>query len=276
MAIAVFTLLVTHASPNPAVNLSNNSSRTCSSWMADLMSSCGSQPVVDESSVICYPRIGSRMSTVALLSDTQIMTIWEWCSDAYLQHGFKIRFPSTTDPKKTYQWRFVKAIAEKFVEWQFDQETAKKFIKIAVGQAKVRGVLKKGLAALHQSNMLKICYDILTNEQNEYSHILKSLESMKMWFDARMGNNPLGKLLERQAGALPNIIIWYQGSQLSDHFITLSKSCHKALMRLQHDQMESRLLPTPTSLYLLKAEFLADANNLKETSRIFGDDWRSI
>lgn len=220
-----------------------------------------------------HPRIELTMSTT-LLSDTQIMTIWQWCSAAYLQHGFKIKFPTSTDPRKTYQWRFVRSIAEKFVEWEFDEATAKKFIKIAVGQAKVRGVLKKGLAALHQSNMLNICYDILTNEKNEYDSILSTLEKMKEWFDRNVGILPIKKLLERQSGALPNIIIWYQGSQLSDHFLALSKSCHKAVMSLQHDQMEARLLPSPTSLYLLKAEFLADSNNASVTSRIFGDDWR--
>ncbi len=214
------------------------------------------------------------MSTT-LLSDTRIMSIWEWCSDAYLQHGFKIKFPTATSPQKTYQWRFVKSIAEKFNEWEFDDETAKKFIKIAVGQAKVRGVLKKGLAALHQSNMLKVCYELLTSELNENSNIINSLSAMKKWFDANIGPDPLERLLYRtNYGALPIIIVWYQGSNLSAHFIAMSKVCSKALMRCQQDALEARLLPSPAAIYLLRAEFLSDIRNVEIVSRIFGDDWR--
>jgi hypothetical protein len=212
---------------------------------------------------------------IAFLSDTRIRVIWDWCSDAYLQHGFKIKLPQANDIRKTYQWRFVKAIAEKFNEWNFDDDTAIRFIRIAVAQAKLRGVLKKGLAALHQTNMLNICYDILNNEKNENDNIIASLNMQKTWYDNHIGNDPLATLLHRSGhGALPTLIIWYQASRISDHFIALSRPCYKALLRLQGDVMESRMLPAPTSLYLLRNTFFSDTNNVCVSQSIFGDDWR--
>ena len=203
------------------------------------------------------------------------MTIWQWCSDAYLQHGYKIRFPENTDPVKTYQWRFVKSIADKFNEWEFDEATMKKFIKIAVSQAKLKGVLKKGLAALHQSNMLNICYDILTSEKNANDSILSTLEPIKKWYDSQVGSDPLRTLLQRNGyDTMSNIVTWYQAKRLTDHFIALSKTCIKAVMRLQNDQVEARLLPTPVSLYLLRSEFLSDLGNVSASQAIFGNDWR--
>lgn len=215
--------------------------------------------------------------SIVLPSDTRIKTIWEWCSDAYLQHGFKIKFPQAGDIRKTYQWRFVKSIAEKFAEWNFDDETAKKFIRIAVAQAKLKGVLKKGLAALHQTNMLNICYDLLTAEKNESDNIHRSLEMQKSWYDNHIGDDPIATLLYRSGhGALPTLIVWYQSSRISDHFIALSRICHRVLMRLQADPIEARLLPSPTSLYLLRDGFFSDINNVRVSQKIFGDDWRKL
>ena len=265
MAIAVFTLLSSHALPKSLVKLSNNCSNLALSASVDLVSSC-----------ILLPRIDGNMSTT-LVSDTRIKVIWDWCSDAYLQHGFKIKLPKARDIRKTYQWRFVKSIAEKFTEWNFDDDTAMRFIKIAVAQAKLRGVLKKGLAALHQTNMLNICYEILTNEKNENDNILSALAMQKRWFDNHIGDDPSATLLHRAGhGALPTLIIWYQASRISDHFILLSRSCYKALLMLQGDSMESRMLPSPTSLYLLRGTFFSDLNNVRVSQGIFGDDWRKL
>lgn len=212
-----------------------------------------------------------------LVSDERVLLVWQWCSDAYLQHGFKIKFPKATDCAKTYQWRFAKAIATKFNEWDFDEATAKRFIWIAVAQAKMRGVLKKGLAAVHQSNMLNICYQILTQEQIDNNNTLNSLTSMKSWFDDKIGSaDPLTVLLHRSnARAFSNFTIWYRGNQISDHFIAISKVCSKALVHTQSNALEARLLPPLTSLYLLRAEFLSDAHNEKVTKQLFGSDWRS-
>lgn len=211
-----------------------------------------------------------------LIADDRIMAIWDWCSAAYLRQGMLIRFPSNTDPHKTYQWRFATSIAKKFEEWNFDDITAKKFIDIAVSQAKQRGVLKKGLAALHQSNMLQICYQILTSQQKDNIDHLQALENMKMWFDSKIGHkSSLDVLLaRRESRALPNIIIWYQAHLITDLFIALSKACTKAVFRLQNNDVDSNLLPSITSLYLLRAEFLSEANNVIYTSQLFGEDFK--
>ncbi len=213
------------------------------------------------------------METVA---DDRVMAVWEWCYDVYLQHGVRIAFPTNTDPHRTYQWRFVSSITKKFSEWGFDDHTAKRFIEIAIDQAKKRGVLRKGLAALHQSNMLDICYKIITSQQHDNTDQIKSLTLMKRWYDAHVGqNDPMKILLQRRTRkALPNIILWYQASTLSDLFLALSKACGLAIAKLQDNVVEKRMLPTTTSLYLLRSEFLSERNNRQITRTLFGIDWR--
>lgn len=214
------------------------------------------------------------MSTA--LIDDRVMMVWEWCQAAYLQHGIRISFPANTDPHRTYQWRFVSSIAEKFNEWGFDDSTAKRFIITAVGEAKQRGVLRKGLAALHQSNMLDICYQIVTSQQKDNVDQIESLASMKKWFDNQIGNaDPLNLLLyRRERNAMSNIVVWYKASKLSDLFLALSKVCGQAISRLQDNPIECRLLPATTSLYLIRSEFLSERSNVKKTQVLFGTDWR--
>ena len=213
------------------------------------------------------------MSAIAI--DEHVMDVWKWCSEAYLQYGMRLSFPAGTDPHRTYQWRFLLSIIDKFNQWGFDDITSKRFISIAAGEAKRRGVLKKGLAALHQTNMLEICYQIVTSQQKDNINQIDSLIPMKKWFDSQCGSDPLNILLYRKnQDSLSNIVMWYQASKLSDLFLSLSKVCGKATIRLRNNEIEYRLLPAVTTLYLIRSDFLSELNNEKATRILFGTDWR--
>ena len=208
-------------------------------------------------------------------NEQQIWKVWGWCSDIYLQYGIKIAFPANTDPKKTYQWRYASGIVKKFNEWEFEEETAKMFIQIAVVQAKRKGIIKKGLAALHQNNILDMCYKIVINHNKEQISIIDSLESMKSVYDSKIGSKDSLEVLLNRASprALANITQWYQSNMISDLFIALSKSCSKAVAKL-NNTIDSQLLPKQTSLYMLRQDFITDEGNSQKALTIFRNDWR--
>jgi hypothetical protein len=214
------------------------------------------------------------MSTV--ISEDKLMKIWQWCHDAYLQYGIKLNFPKGTDPTKTYQWRYIKSISKKFEEWGFDDITSQRYIQIVVSQAKKHNILRKGLAALHQKHMLEYCYNILSNQIIDNKSIQKHLTTVKSWYDAKIQDQEaLNVLLKRSSKrALPNLIIWYQSSQLDDLFISLSKACGLAARSIK-DEAEKRLIPSSTTLYLVRNEFLSETNNSQFAKQLFGSDWRN-
>jgi hypothetical protein len=212
------------------------------------------------------------------ISDDHIMTVWEWCSEAYLQHGFKLTFPAKTDPTKTYQWRYARSITLKFAEWEFDEETAKQFITIAIGHCKDAGVLRKGLAALHQTNLLQICYDRLQKQVDSNKRCADSIEHIHAWLMARSNGDLLETLLSRQApDEFCNLVKWVQASRISRLYLALSRTCGKALARLSRTHPEEReILPKTTTLYMLRSEFIEDAGNAINAKRILGKDWREL
>lgn len=212
------------------------------------------------------------------ISNDRIMTVWEWCSEAYLQQGFRLTFPARTEPTKTYQWRYARSIALKFEEWEFDEGTAKQFISIAVRHCKEAGVLRKGLAALHQSNLLQICYDRLQKQANTNKQCVDSIEHIHKWLMARSQEDLLKTLLHRRdPDEFCNLVKWVQASRISRLYLALSKTCGKALARLARTHPEEReILPKTTTLYMLRTEFIEDAGNVTNTKRILGNDWREM
>lgn len=211
------------------------------------------------------------------MDNTRFFTVWTWCSEAYLRHGRKLQLPKGTEPSKTYQWRYVTAISKKFDEWELSDDAAKKFIDIAVSIAKEQNVLHKGLAVLHQSNMLERCYERLGQESDGNGQTLDSLRHINAWLAKKIGTrNMLGVLLSREnPDGFCNLVMWYQASRLTPLYLSLSRSCLRAIATLNRDHPDERgLLPKDTEIYLLRDGFLRDTSNLHQAREIFAQDWR--
>ena len=202
-----------------------------------------------------------------------IWQVWEWCSEAYIRYGRKLTFPANTDPIKTYQWRYVKSITKKFDEWEFDEPMARRFIDIAIERSKVLGIMHKGLAALHQGNLLDICHKILQEESSGNDQLIDSLADSKKWvIDRTSGDNTISILLDKSnPDAFCNLVKWYQASKLSELYLSLSKSCGRTIEKLENTD-ERDLLPSATRLYKIRNHFYQDVSNQKRSKEILGRD----
>jgi hypothetical protein len=209
----------------------------------------------------------------------RIWSLWEICQQAYLRHGRKLQFPSDTDPKKTYQWRYLSRIAEKFDEWDFDEQTIEKFIEVAVRHAKEVGVLHKGLAALHQKNLMELCYESLQSEEETSNQQLAALRVTKNWLVGKIGKkDPVKVLLARpEVDSWPNLILWYQANKISKLYLALSRSCYKALHTLEKQNSDELILmPKTSDLYWTRKDFVASLEDEKQAKTILQNDWRNL
>lgn len=211
------------------------------------------------------------------VDDTRVLNVWSWCSDAYLRHGRKLSLPAGTDPAKTYQWRYITAIARKFEEWELTDDAAQKFIDIAVRIAKEKGLLNKGLSVLHQANMLSLCYDRLLVESDTNAQNLDSLRHVRGWLLNKCdGRDLLETLLQRaNYDGHCNLTLWYKATRISTLYLALSRACNRALARLNRDTPDERsYLPQATELWLIRDSFLKDDGNVSQARIIFAEDWR--
>ncbi len=212
-----------------------------------------------------------------MITTNRINTIWQWCCDAYSNRGRRLAFPKNTPPAKTYQWRYLEALANKFVEWGFDDQLCQRFIKITVDYAVAHRTLSKGLSIFFQSNILQVCYRKLQDEVNKTNTVIASIAAMRSWVLDQAGDRPMitAFLTRSNFGAYPNIVRWYQAGQLTELYLSLSKAAMAAIARLAKEHPQDRAeLPSATKLFLTRSTFLSDYNIAVEAQKALCDDWR--
>ena len=213
------------------------------------------------------------------INSTRIWSLWETCQQAYLRNGRKLQLPPNTDPTKTYQWRYLNAMMQKFDEWEFDNDMIEKFVDIAVRHAKEVGILCKGLAALHQKNLLEICYKTLQQEVDTSNQRLESLRVIKRWLQQQIGKKDLFRTLLKRTNvdSAPNIILWYQANKISELYMALSKSCYNALLTLEKSGSDDLiLLPKANHLYWIYHDFVMNKCDESQAKHILENDWRNL
>jgi hypothetical protein len=201
--------------------------------------------------------------------------VWNWCCAAYSKQGRRLSFPAGTAPANTYQWRYVTAIAKKFKEWNFDDVTAQRFIDVAVQHSKSIGTMHKGLAALHQGNLLQLCYDKLLAESNHNRTTIDMLGRMHHWVMERVGDcDPVAVMLKRETPRAPvNLAAWYCASKIDALYVALAAPCRQVIAKLEATNSNDRaLLPKRTELFLLRDEFMQDADNVRRLKTIFAQE----
>lgn len=157
----------------------------------------------------------------------------------------------------------MKSICNKFNEWEFDRDTAIAFIEIAVAYAKELKVLEKGLAVLHQGNMLNICYERLRSKDNDKENLLARLQYS---YDHMAGISGdlfkylIGRNSSRDFHQLTND---YMNNKICMEAISLVKPARKALKMIsERDKIEAQILPDIGRLYISRTHLLDGSSHI--------------
>jgi len=215
--------------------------------------------------------------TQILEPPTTTMRTWKWCQEAFAAQGVKLTFPKNTDPKKTYQWRYVTRLANKIDEWELDKPTARAFIHFAVGYMKEKKLLHKGLSVFFQGNMMDVCFDRMQKYASGSSNRLTQIiTSHKFVSDRCNGKSAVTLLLNRESfGKLRNIVRWYKSGDIAEAYLSISIVCTEALSKLAIVAPHERiLLPTESELYCLAINLTKDGDFRSKAKSILDNDWR--
>lgn len=218
------------------------------------------------------------------ISDADILKLWDICFKAYLQHGYKLSFPQNTDPKRTYNWKYLKEILVKFRKWEFDEQTIIRFVDIAVKRVKYKQLLCKGLSALHQKNLFDLVHKDLVKENTESTRLIEIIESSREYLLSKLNGGCSRKELVKalltkekfnKSYVITNAAL---SKKISKQYMALSYSCNKAISFIKEKNInDSVLLPSLEELYIERCHLLSrDSRFVRKLTEILQNDWRNI
>lgn len=211
---------------------------------------------------------------ITAVHDERVQQVFKWCVDAFGSSGVILRLPPNTDPKKTYQWRYVASFARRLDEYGFDEQTSRYLLETIADYAKTNRLLQKGLAVLFQANTIKVCLEKLERQQQHQTGVLDDLNLVVEWLAQQSNNKRVQWLLWRNnPDAKPNIVAWHKVGKLSTLFLASSKSCAVAMQQL--DQKDRQFLPNDRTLYLIRLRTYKDKRTITTAKQILGPDWRN-
>lgn len=200
------------------------------------------------------------------ITENDIYELYKLCNQMYAKHNISIKFPSHTDPTKTYQWRYLKSLHSKFGQWGFDDDMKANFIKFAIAYAKRNGYLHKGLAIFHQSNIIDLCYEEAKKSHSAFESNAVMILKQHRWLVKQAGSDTIENVLLNRQGFYKNIVLWHQSSNISGLYISVSKACLQAYKKLT--KAETEMVPSLETLYFLRQSFTANPDSKRIISVI--------
>lgn len=213
------------------------------------------------------------------IDTSRVHQVWEWCCSSYAKVGYILRFPKNTDPQKTYQWRYAARLAKQLDEWDFDDKTCQVFIDHVAAYSKEKRLLRKGLAAFSQTNILQICYDRLEKFHQRSESVITTLARTNHFLSQQSKSCSFEQcLLHRDSpDAFFNVVDWYDIGKLPTVYIALSKSCMSALSKIARiDPDQRKMLPTRSKLFIARQNFVENSMEIGPAKAALGNDWREL
>ena len=204
----------------------------------------------------------------------QVFTI---CQDIYKGFGIDLKFPKARDVTKTYQYRYLTAICDKFIQWDLDLNEVKRFLAIAIGNSFKHKTIKKGLSALHQKNLLQISYEQLISSNNTLSQIDQTSQSVYLFLKQFCDEKSAYTILSKREGPRSNMVLTnlFQAGKINIEFLAINNLCRKIAMdAISKDLQDAMFLPTLGKLYVVNRDL--SANNANFTNFKTIKEWGSL
>jgi hypothetical protein len=204
----------------------------------------------------------------------QVFTI---CQDIYKSFGIDLKFPKARDVTKTYQYRYLTAICDKFIQWDLDLNEVKRFLAIAIGNSFKHKTIKKGLSALHQKNLLQISYEQLISSNNTLSQIDQTSQSVYLFLKQFCDEKSAYTILSKREGPRSNMVLTnlFQAGKINIEFLAINNLCRRIAMdAISKDLQDAMFLPTLGKLYVVNRDL--SANNANFTNFKTIKEWGSL
>jgi hypothetical protein len=209
----------------------------------------------------------------ATITDDPAWPTWVLCRSVLRSLNYSLRFPKNTDPRKTYQWRYVTTLASRFDEWGFDKPTAKVFLEIAAKKLGAANIRRNGLNCFFSNGLMEAVHKELEALECDQADDLEGIKRSHAFVTAKKDSKQ--SLLGRNESGY-NLITWFMADRITASYLALSRSCSSALDAVRElDPLQADKLPTKAALFAKRRKALTDNEFVLAAKQIIGDDWKT-
>lgn len=205
-------------------------------------------------------------------TDDRIMKIYSILKGMMPKYGKNFSFPESTDPRKTYAWRYLSCFARNLEELEISEDHLELVIEAILQHAKTRKLLKRGIGVLIKKDILQLCIKKLEVEERLTSGRIGTIKRSHMFLmdQIKQVGDPVRVLASRRGvNTYSNMTCWFEQGLLSLEYIAVSKSCRRTFRYLEDG--ERGLFPSPRELLKLKLKILS-ADGATEVKSVLGGD----
>jgi hypothetical protein len=212
------------------------------------------------------------------IQESQVSKIWAWYQEAMWKcAGRKVNMPGHTDPKKTYQYRWMSAFVENLKDWQITSDDLIKHMVFAVVRyARDHKLLRMGASILAMQKVLEICHNSIQEERKTYIEFATDLQRSRQFLLESCGSPfDVHKMTTKEKpGGYANVIFWLKSGRISTTYLCLSNACHKALAVIEKsDPSQRKEIQNHDDLLRRRLHILAEPTLKKIAQRILGVDY---
>jgi len=218
------------------------------------------------------------MTSTTEIQEFQVSKIWAWYQEAMWKcAGRKVNMPGHTDPKKTYQYRWMSAFVENLKDWQITSDDLERRMVFAVVKyARDHKLLRMGASILAMQKVLEICHNSIQEERKNFIEFATDLQRSRHFLIENCGSPfDMHKMLaQEKPGGYVNIVFWLKSGRISTTYLCLSSACHKALAVVEKwEPGQRKEIPSHGDLLKRRLRILAEPTLKKIAQRILGVDY---
>lgn len=208
--------------------------------------------------------------------DERILNVYRIFKQCMRKHGKTISFPKSTDPRKTYSWRYLEHFMNRVDAIGLGDDSLDMLIGAVVSHAKQQDMLHRGIAILDHKDILTVARAKLEREVQSENKTLSDIVASHQFLQKQLSleRTPISvyTLLTRRTTRLAyaNITRWLKANNISSGYIAVSRACRKALGTLPPNELQ--LFPKANDLLRMRLTLTYNESLLPQLRDTLGND----
>lgn len=205
--------------------------------------------------------------------DAKILSVFKILKRTMIKYGKFVSFPDDTDPKKTYNWRYISNFIIKLEAYGLHENFYPQIITAIVEHARRKNLLKRGIAVLLRTDLLELAIKRLEQDCKKEIQTFETIRrSYQLVYDQTEPEQLYYKtLLKKQVrNGYTDIVRWFLAGNIAMDYIVVSRSARIALGSLS--PIERSNFPDAKTLLRMRVKILSHEELIRKLRETLQED----